>query len=104
MHSISIKKTDDYNTVTYFETHISNLINRCVRSSLAPAPGNISWTLAIGPAIVSNVWPSEQALVRPSVFMYSFSFVILETMLKMGWRGERIQDAPQSITFCVVVS
>ena len=52
-------------------------IRRLTRRNSAPAFGYIFRSSAIGCAMVSNVWPCERALVRPSSFTYAFSFVFL---------------------------
>ena len=65
------------NHSTYLETRMSKVFRRNVRSSSVPAFGYITLRSAIGPAMVSNVWPCERALVRPSSFTYAFSFVFL---------------------------
>jgi hypothetical protein len=67
---------------TYLETRMPKLSCRNVQSSSEPAFGYIFLRSAIGPAMVSGVWPCEHALVRPRSFAYFFSFVFLKSQVK----------------------
>lgn len=58
-----------------------------IHSCSAPTFLCISLSLAIRPAMVSNVWSYKHALLRPRFFTYVFSFVILKAWFKMDQQG-----------------